>query len=249
MPIRARISCSRAVTIVSSGKGLVLEEPSSYHRSAVGALYCFRPGLSGDLPLRTDYEPAVGRWTAKDHLGSEASSPYTYAAGDPIGLIDADGLAPKPASTPEAPGQRTSIPDLFRMSACTGEQVGGSIHGVYGLIEKLSYFSNLVKTGGPLDIKGRPHTQGLDPAARSTAGNVNYGILGKALGLPDLVLLYGAGVADIFDTIRDGRWRDFLNRSPYGDDLPDSQAILRGIEAYNVLYGPNGARPCRCKNE
>src|SRR5512143_2687561 len=53
IPMRARISCSRAVTVVSSGKGLVLEEPSSYHRSAVGALYSFRPVLSGDLPLST----------------------------------------------------------------------------------------------------------------------------------------------------------------------------------------------------
>src|SRR5262249_31455707 len=60
IPMRALISCSRAVTIVSSGKGLVLEEPSSYHRSAVGALYAVRPGLSGDLPLSSTLEHVRG---------------------------------------------------------------------------------------------------------------------------------------------------------------------------------------------
>src|SRR5260370_42210266 len=59
IPMRARISCSRAVTIVSSGKGLVLDEPSSYHRSAVGALHCFRPVLSGDLPLSSLHRPSL----------------------------------------------------------------------------------------------------------------------------------------------------------------------------------------------
>src|SRR5437867_1879221 len=58
--MRARISGSRAVTVVSSGKGRVLEEPSSYHRSAVGALYPSRPGLSGDLPLSTGHEVPNG---------------------------------------------------------------------------------------------------------------------------------------------------------------------------------------------
>jgi hypothetical protein len=41
--MRALIGCSRAVTVVSSGEGLVLEEPPSYHRIAVGALHLSGP--------------------------------------------------------------------------------------------------------------------------------------------------------------------------------------------------------------
>src|SRR5262247_235391 len=76
MPIRARISCSRAVTVVSSGKGQVLEEPSSYHRSAVGALYAVRPGLSGDLPLSSDtaFEKVVTPGLLE--VGHVPASPY-----------------------------------------------------------------------------------------------------------------------------------------------------------------------------
>src|SRR5258706_13273050 len=54
IPMRARISCSRAVTVVLLVVRVRLRTPNTYHRSAVGALYAFRPVLSGDLPLNTN---------------------------------------------------------------------------------------------------------------------------------------------------------------------------------------------------
>ncbi len=57
---------------------------------------------------------------------------------------------------------------------------------------------------------------------------INFGYTGKALGLPDTVLLMGAGYAQIkagtatFDSVM----------ASYGDDLRDQKYILYGIELY-----------------
>ena len=41
-----------------------------------------------------DYDPQLGRWTAKDPLGFEGGDTnlYAYVAGDPINLVDPSGL-------------------------------------------------------------------------------------------------------------------------------------------------------------
>src|SRR5690606_30791259 len=41
-----------------------------------------------------DYDAVTGRWTAKDPIGFGGgdTSLYRYAAGDPIGLIDPNGM-------------------------------------------------------------------------------------------------------------------------------------------------------------
>ncbi|QEI14040.1 RHS repeat-associated core domain-containing protein [Cellvibrio japonicus] len=43
-----------------------------------------------------DYDPEVGRWTARDPIGFEGGdiNLYRYVLGDPINWVDIDGLAP-----------------------------------------------------------------------------------------------------------------------------------------------------------
>jgi RHS repeat-associated protein len=45
-----------------------------------------------------DYDPAIGRWTAKDPIdfGSGEANLYGYVEGNPIGKVDASGLFPGP---------------------------------------------------------------------------------------------------------------------------------------------------------
>jgi len=47
-----------------------------------------------------DYEPQTGRWTAKDPAGFAGGDAnlYNYAQGDPVNLVDPDGLAVYPAN-------------------------------------------------------------------------------------------------------------------------------------------------------
>jgi RHS repeat-associated protein len=39
------------------------------------------------------YDPSVGRWTQQDPSGQDAN-PYMYVGGDPVNLVDPEGLRP-----------------------------------------------------------------------------------------------------------------------------------------------------------
>lgn len=59
-------------------------------------------------------------------------------------------------------------------------------------------------------------------------GNINFGYTGKALGLPDPVLLAGAGVAQIMA----GTSNFSFIMASNGDDLRDQMYIMHGIILY-----------------
>lgn len=52
-----------------------------------------------------DYEPATGRWTAKDPIGFAGEDPnlFVYASSGPVDLIDPDGLLRLPADPRQLP--------------------------------------------------------------------------------------------------------------------------------------------------
>ena len=60
-------------------------------------------------------------------------------------------------------------------------------------------------------------------------GNINFGSTGKALGLPDSVLLAGAGFAQI----KAGTSNLSFIMASNGDDLHDQMYIMYGIMLYN----------------
>ena len=78
-------------------------------------------------------------------------------------------------------------------------------------------------------------------------GNFNFGATGAAQGIPDSVLLRGAGWAQIKSGTSQTEWGDssllfeitglpILNpwggKSPFGDDPYDQEMILQGIQFY-----------------
>jgi RHS repeat-associated protein len=91
------------------------------------------------------------------------------------------------------------------------------------------WFYNQVKNHGPMDYKQRG-------TAYQEFGNFNYGATGAAMGVPDQILLRGAGFAQEVAGTSEPGWGNWYGPnwpgSPFGDDPDDQQAIRSGIQYY-----------------
>lgn len=85
------------------------------------------------------------------------------------------------------------------------------------------WFYNMVRNGGPWDYKqkGRQYQD---------FGNFNFGAVGYAIGIPEDVLLRGAGWAQSRAGTTTSSWGNWWGNSPYGDDPMDQKAIQSGID-------------------
>ena len=102
-----------------------------------------------------------------------------------------------------------------------------------GYIKTAMLFYNNVRNKGPWDLKQQTEYQGTFQfnefvIQAQDIGNINFGYTGKALGLPDWVLLAGAGVAQILA----GTSNFSFIMASNGDDLRDQMYILYGIMLY-----------------
>ncbi len=102
-----------------------------------------------------------------------------------------------------------------------------------GLVESSLLFYNNVRNGGEWDLKQFPEYQGTFTfngiiIQGQDIGNINFGYTGKALGLPDSILLMGAGVAQIIA----GTSSFSSIMASNGDDLRDQVFIIYGIRLY-----------------
>lgn len=86
-----------------------------------------------------------------------------------------------------------------------------------------AWFFGMVRNGGPWDYKqqGRRYQD---------FGNFNYGAVGYAIGIPETVLLRGAGWAQSKAQTSMSGWSNWWGRSPYGDDPMDQKMIEAGVE-------------------
>ena len=211
-------------------------QPSLFLHGFAGGLYDAMTGLVR-FGAR-DYDPTVGRWTCKEGLQAPdlVVSTYQYASNEPTTLVDVTGLAPnRPQPSPYSSSQTISVMSLFRISACTGEQVNASIKGFWEhrLVEKYWYFFQMVQKRKTLDIKNNKYGKQL-PDGGEAAGNVNYGVLGAALGIPDEILRLAAGIADELENLSHLKLLQFLKQLQHYpfDDLDDTQNINYGIQLY-----------------
>jgi hypothetical protein len=101
----------------------------------------------------------------------------------------------------------------------------------------LAEFIGIVASGQMYDLKSRGWSVERDylfmgEAIRGDApGNILYGYLGTAYGFPEVVLLAGAGYAQIVD----GNARpEFIGS--YFDDPSDQYYIRKGIDLYNLYH-------------
>ena len=113
-------------------------------------------------------------------------------------------------------------------------------------------FYNEVKTGGPMDIKGRkrwteafntdnmPFPNGFfvynnQVMDAGTLRNITYGYIGTSLGYPPEILYYGGGFANVKNMGAEyfAIWPLLPN---YGDAPEDIKAIKDGIDLYNSTH-------------
>ncbi|MDX6020933.1 polymorphic toxin type 44 domain-containing protein [Scandinavium sp. V105_16] len=82
-----------------------------------------------------------------------------------------------------------------------------------------AWFYKQVRGHGPWDYKQRGRQF-------ENFGNFHYGAVGHAAGIPDAVLLRGAGWAQNRAGTSNAEFGDWYGSSPYGDD-PDDQAWIK----------------------
>lgn len=98
----------------------------------------------------------------------------------------------------------------------------------------LDWFYSQVRLGGPWDYKqqGRQYAD---------FGNFHYGAVGKALGLPESMLLRAAGWAQGQSGNSSPKFGNWWGQPPHGDDPQDQQMIKEGI---NFYYSSKGQMVC-----
>jgi len=135
-----------------------------------------------------DYEPRVGRWTAKDPIGFAGGSAnqYEYVLNDPASLVDPEGKA---------------IPlALIAAGATVGGIIGGSIYSVNAAVSGSSF-----TVGGLLGAIGSGAIAGGVGAAASAIGvvaGVGNGIGGTA-AINAAAGLLGSAVSAALDPCQD----------------------------------------------
>jgi hypothetical protein len=85
-----------------------------------------------------------------------------------------------------------------------------------------NWFYQTVRHGGPMDYKQRGY-------AFQDFGNFNYGAVGYAIGIPEEILLRGAGFAQRMAGTSLPEYGTFWGKPPYGDDPADQRMIKEGI--------------------
>lgn len=103
-----------------------------------------------------------------------------------------------------------------------------------GMNENYMWFYNSVKNGGKWDFKVNPE-YGQIGSNYENFGNFHFGVVGLAFGLPEEILLRGAGWYQEFHGKYDPDFGHFWGGPPYGDDPKDQLWIKQGVKFYKEL--------------
>ena len=158
-----------------------------------------------------DYDAAYGRWTSKDPIKffSGDLNLYEYVSSDPLNAIDPSGLAP-PANIPPGVDARANI-----YEAGTNMSFGD--------------WYDAVRNKGAWDYKQKG-------SQYEAFGNYNFGLTGRAIGIPASILRRGAGWAQTQAGTSDPSWGTPTGNTPYGDDPTDQSWINEGINDFDSGY-------------
>ena len=121
---------------------------------------------------------------------------------------------------------------------------GGASNAIFeGVFGKFEWFYNQVNHNAPMDYK-RKHRRpwwslGCDKfyfrgkmITFEEYGNLNFGYVGKALGIPDWIIFAGGGFAAVTGG-GDTSWRiDY-----FFDSEEDHDSVAWGIDIYNSMWG------------
>jgi RHS repeat-associated protein len=169
------------------------------------------------------YDPGVGRFVGEDPIGFEAQdfNLYRYVSNSPPHYTDPQGLSSCKSSPP--------VP-----LAPPGAYVGANIEEARGHNNfplNLKWFYDMVKNMSPWDYKQKG-------SQYADFGNFNYGVTGRAAGIPGDTLLRAAGWAQKKAGTSKREWGDPAGKPPYGDDPRDQCFIQQGIDYYDKYYDP-----------
>jgi RHS repeat-associated protein len=180
------------------------------------------------------YSPELGRFLSEDPIGNDGGiNHYAYAGNDPILFVDPMGLSP-------ASGRGTCIGCPPPPPAPDGADVDQNIQFVQELNtvpnpgSYTAWFLLICCSTSPWNYK----SQG---AQYDAFGNFNFGATGAALGIPDDVLLRGAGLAKWPQLPHDENGNDYDNNGnygnplgpyPYGNQNDKQEDILQGMRYF-----------------
>ena len=101
-------------------------------------------------------------------------------------------------------------------------------------------FYNMVRLGGPLDLKQRPEWKSAyfifdgKIVPFDAPGNIAFGIAGRMLNIPESILRFGAGMAQIIAGNSNPEWQNFRY---FGDDPMDQLMTIIGFRYYYKRLG------------
>ena len=117
----------------------------------------------------------------------------------------------------------------------------GTHKGIANLIT-IQRFYELVRNKGPYDLKNLPDWQkehfiyNGEIINKDVPGNISYGYLGKAMEIPDEILIKAAGYAQQQAGTSSPEW---VRLEGFGDDPRDTTRIKQGISIYDEWHkGP-----------
>jgi hypothetical protein len=147
---------------------------------------------------------------------------------DPINRIDPSGLknCPKVPLAPKGANIKKNIAEAKK-------------HAKDNIFKKLKWFYDQVKNGGPWDYKWAGDTS-QGNSEYQEFGNFNYGATGKAAGIPDALVAWAAGAAQVAGGTSKPEWFApyGINNNPgttpmltfpYGDDPNDQLDVYDGM--------------------
>ncbi len=98
-----------------------------------------------------DYDPSIGRWTAKDPTGFRGGDAnlYAYSYNDPVNLVDFDGLKPGDVYASRDAAAQAAIADVLPKSVVEGREYAGWITRQQGGFSYTAPVSGSVESASP----------------------------------------------------------------------------------------------------
>ena len=194
---------------------------------------------------------------------------FAYCRNNPISRVDVTGHSDEETDEPDEPDgpDEPDIYDLIRGNIILAMIVRGAglLAIRYPVVlcgSRLGWFYFLVKKDGPMDYKNQDRWESALPnleypgddgeekkywfngklISASDLGNINYGAVGAALGIPLWLLLQQAGAAHRRDHMGDGFFESQFNSfkkgtgEHFGDQVDDYYNIELGYRLYKEGY-------------
>jgi RHS repeat-associated protein len=168
------------------------------------------------------YDPNIGKFTREDPIGFVGGGNFfAYTGNDSISLVDPFGFSPSQQCDKKCP----PIPP-HPGNANVDNNIWDAYFHTLDPTYYPKYFHRIID-GGDWDYK----TRGYDDF-----GNFNYGATLAAMGVPESIILRGAGAYKLYKDHKknqpDPYGRPWDRNGPFGNEPDKNDVIQRGIDYY-----------------